>query len=159
MADLTLWTGQLCDQALDAQILQMRDREQYRTVSRTRSCPAGGEVTIEGTLNRHRHGNGDAIGGSGTGRVSECDFDRSDGAVVASGFAHWNTHQFRVGAESSGDQKTQWRGETTFRFRDGSTRICEFDVAITRNPERQQQTMEGELCGQQIRRSERWNPD
>ena len=105
-----------------------------RTFSRTRSCPGGGELAVEGTLVRTFD---PATGvmeaqASGSRTRTDCVFSHGPMTITVNGVAQWDKFRRRVDGLPDGLQTSHYFGSSTAVRSDGTERSCEFDFTVLR---------------------------
>lgn len=131
------------------------------TFSRTRSCPGGGQLAVEGTIQRSFD---PATGvmearSSGSRTRTDCTFPRRQMTITVNSSSQWETFRRRVNGVPEGLQTSHYFGSVHAVRSDGEERSCEFDIAIVRDPENHTRTLDGIICGTTVHRSVSWSFD
>jgi hypothetical protein len=131
-----------------------------RTFSRTRSCPGGGVLAVEGTLLRTFD---PATGvmeaeSAGSRTRTDCTFSHGPMSITVNGIAEWEKFRRRVNGLPDGLQTSHYYGSSTAVRSDGTERSCEFDFTVIRDPETHTRTVDGTMCGGRIRHGVSWSP-
>jgi len=159
MADLAMVTGQMSEGSLDSEVRQMEHREDgVKEFTRTRECPLGGEITIDGRLTRTVNGNVTEVEGRGLRTETNCVMERAGETLTVNGRARWDSFHRTVDGKPQGNQTTHWAGQSTFSRADGTERTCRVEITITRNPSSGRRSLEGTICGRQVSRNGTWEP-
>ena len=125
------------------------------TFTRTRACPAGGQVTIAGTTT----GEGDRETRSlttttvATKTHASCSVARRNGtSITINGNPNivLEAHRKRVDGKPSGLQTQSQKGGYTWARSDGRSGSCEIDIASTFDPATNTRTIKGTNCGRTI---------
>lgn len=123
--------------------------------TRTRACPAGGQVTVSGTVKRE----GDRATRTLTTEIdatktqSACTIGKRDGVVVTvSGDPNIAIKASRkiVNGAPSGPQTTTHKGAFTYQTSTGKSGSCTVDLTSTFDPEAKTHTRKGTLCGRTV---------
>ena len=108
-----------------------------RSFSRTRSCPAGGELTVEGSIVRTADfGTGvmeAEISGSRT--RTDCAFTPGDKTITVNGGSMWERFRRRVNGMPDGLQTSSYSGSWVAVSSTGEERSCSFDYTVVRDPD------------------------
>lgn len=171
MADISLETDQLAEAVLMDELTAMEaspapgrsaggdgSGTTTRTFSGTRSCPAGGSLSVEASLTRTYDGPTQTMEAEGNGSrtLTDCTFVRNEFTIVVDGSANWDIFRRRVGGIPDGPQTSHYAGSFTAERSDGEVRTCSFDYTIVRDPGARSRTAEGTLCGIPFRRGIGW---
>lgn len=128
--------------------------------SRTRSCPLGGEVAIEGemhdTFETATFTRETTLGGTKT--ITQCSFRKHGQTVTVDGGAEWDAFRRRVAGHPDGLQTASYAGSITAVREDGTTRSCEFSVEAVRDPDAHTRTVTVSICGNTFTRTVSWEP-
>ncbi|MCI0433868.1 MAG: hypothetical protein L0271_09460 [Gemmatimonadetes bacterium] len=127
-----------------------------RTVSRSRPCPAGGSVSIEGSATRTR---GDGViewTVTTAGTWDACAHERRGVTLTRNGSWEQTAHRKIVDGAFSGPQTSTKRGSFTWTKSTGESGECSFEVTSVRNPETGTRTVTGNVCGREINREITW---
>ncbi len=127
-----------------------------RTFSRSRECPAGGSVSVEGTASRTR---GDGMiewNFNTTGAWSACAHARGDVTITKTGTWEQTAYRKIVRGDFAGVQTSTKRGSFEWSKSTGESGTCAFDVTSTRNAETGTRTVKGTVCGREIDREVTW---
>ena len=131
------------------------------TFSRSRSCPLGGDVSVQGTI--HRTWNEETrvmeAEASGSRTRNECTFARDELTITVNGSASWDASRRRVDGVPDGLQTTHYYGSWHAARSDGEERSCDFEITIVRDPSTQTRTVDGTICGTEVHRSVTWSHD
>lgn len=133
-----------------------------RSVNATRSCPAGGAMTIQGSLTRTRENSGGSsvveVEASGNQSAADCTFVREELTVTLNGASQWQHFRRWVDGVFDGPQTSSYSGSWHALASNGQERSCEFDFTVVRDPGAHTRTIEGTLCGFRMRRHVDWSP-
>ena len=128
--------------------------------SRTRPCPLGGEVSIDGSM--HRTFDPATLTGeatfSGTKALTDCAFMKEAHVITVNGTAQWDAFRRRVDRRPDGLQTTSYSGSIAAVRDDGEERSCEFSVEAVVDPAAHTRTVSGTICGNEFSRTVTWNP-
>lgn len=129
------------------------------TFSRTRSCPGGGQVQVEGSLHvtLDRETRTVEAEASGSRTRTDCVFHRAEHTVKVNAFSQWDAFRRRVEGSPDGPQTTHYSGSWMVVRDDGEERSCEFDITIVRDPASRTRTLDGVICGTTVHRSVTWS--
>ncbi len=129
--------------------------------SRTRDCPAGGEMTVEGQMTRTWDSETHTMEGSfsGSRTMVDCAFHRGEYTITINGAATWEATRRRVNGRPDGPQTTHIAGEFHAVRSDGEEKTCSFEVTIVRDPDAMTREMTGNFCGDFFRRVVAWHHD
>ena len=129
------------------------------TFSRTRSCPLGGQVSLQGSI--HRTFNRDTgvmeAESSGSRTRTDCMFPRDEGTITVNGASQWDAFRRRVFGQPDGPQTTHYSGSWMAVRSDGEERSCSFDIMIVRDPGSHTRTLDGMICGVEVHRTVTWS--
>ncbi|MGH7500337.1 MAG: hypothetical protein ACREL7_01130 [Longimicrobiales bacterium] len=129
-----------------------------RSFSRTRDCPAGGSVSLNGTAERTISASGVAeFTVTATGEWIECARSRGERKLTIDGSFSVEAHRSRLNGEFVGIQTTTKNGEFTWTRSNGESGSCAFSVTTTRNPETHSRHVEGTICGRSFERDVTWS--
>ena len=128
--------------------------------SRSRSCPAGGETSVEGTLQRMLDPDTGLMEASfsGTRTRSDCAFVQNELVVTVNGSATLEWFRRRIDGLPDGPQTTSVAGFVDVTRSDGAERSCEFSFDFVRDPSEGIRSMSGTMCGVSVTRTVSWNP-
>jgi hypothetical protein len=131
-----------------------------RSFSGTRSCPAGGQLAVMGSLTRTWYASSLTleVEAGGSQSADECAFVREDLVVTVNGGAEWTHFRRRVDGAPDGLQTSSYAGSWTASASNGEERTCSFEFTIVRDPGARTRTIEGTLCGFRVRRGVHWDP-
>ncbi len=131
------------------------------TFSRSRSCPLGGEVSVQGSI--HRTWNAETrvmeAEASGSRTRTECMFANDEFTFTVNGSSSWDASRRRVEGVPDGPQTTHYFGSWHVARSDGEERSCDFDITIVRDPSTHTRTIDGVICGTTVHRSVTWSYD
>lgn len=130
-----------------------------RTFERKRDCPLGGNVSLAGTIERERDGNG-AVEFTlvAAGTKTDCTRQaRNDLTIKVNGGFTLEAYRKRVNGKPVGLQTTTKKGQFDWERSDGKSGSCAFDLTSVRNPEAGKRTIKGTMCGREIDREVNWN--
>lgn len=127
-----------------------------RTFSRSRPCPAGGTVSVEGSAERTR-GNG-VIEWTfeASGAWNACAHTRNEVTITKTGTWEQTAYRKVVQGDFAGLQTSTKRGSFNWTKSTGESGTCAFDITSTRNPETGTRTVKGTVCGREINREVTW---
>lgn len=163
MADIALETDAIADEIVSTELAAMATRglsTEERSFSGTRSCPAGGELNVQGMILRTY----DAatatleVEASGSRARVDCAFARGDVTITVNGSAQWEASRRRVDGLPDGPQSWHHSGSWTAVSSNGEQRSCSFDYSVIRDAGTLTRTLEGDFCGRRIRRAIGWSP-
>jgi len=129
------------------------------TFSRTRPCPGGGQIQLEGSIHRTK----DLATGvmeaeaAGSRTRNECTFQRREFTIVVNSSAQWDKFRRRIDGVPDGLQTSYYEGSSHAVRSDGEERSCEFEITIVRDPEAHTRTLDGMICGTEVHRSVTWS--
>lgn len=131
------------------------------TFSRTRSCPAGGELQVDGRLVRTFETDTRTMEATFTGTRSrtDCAFFRDQHVITVDGSARLDAFRRRVDGRPDGLQTASASGSWEAVRDDGETRACSFAVEVVRDPDNRTRTVSGFICGTEFTRTTTWNGD
>lgn len=142
--------------------LSTASAEDTRTFDRTRDCPAGGTVEIQGTVERTANGEGTVeFNLNGTKTRTDCVHERPDVHITTNGQATFEAYRKRVNGQPAGNQTLHTAGHFAWvreRLSTGQTRSgeCDFDLSSVRNPDAMKITITGTVCGRDVDRTIDW---
>lgn len=131
---------------------------------RSRDCPAGGSMSIAGTVERTEHGDG-AIEWTleAQGDWDDCAHTRSRGdraiTTTIDGSFEIEANRKHNNRVPVGNQTTRKSGSFTWERSNGTetrTGECTFDVTSVRNPDSDRVTVTGTMCGREVDRTVSW---
>ncbi len=128
------------------------------TFSRTRQCPAGGEILWEGSLHWTYDFETRTMEAtfSGTRTMTECAFVRNDLTIVLNGSSQWDAFRRKVDGRFDGLQTNHHSGSFHAVRSDGEEWSCSFDVTIARDPAAHTRTVDGSFCGVTVHQVVTW---
>jgi len=132
-----------------------------RDFSRSRECPAGGTIEINGTVERTENGEG-LVEATVTGTRDQvnCTRTREDRTLVINGSGTFEAHRMRVDGDPVGLQTTSWAGSfdwtKTVGDADPESGSCTYSLASVRNPETMTVHVTGTICDREIDRTRQW---
>jgi hypothetical protein len=131
-----------------------------RSFSRSRPCPGGGTMTVEGRIVRTFDPATGVMEAEATGSRTrtDCVFDRGDRSVTVNATAAWEQFRRRVDGDPDGPQTSHYSGSWSAVRSDGEERSWEFDYTVVRDPESQTRTIDGTTCGGPLHRRMGWHP-
>ncbi len=123
-----------------------------KNFSATRSCPAGGQLSVEGTmLVTFDVGTGVMEAElSGSRTRTDCAFFGDGFTVTVNGSSMWEKFRRRVHGMPDGPQTSHYYGSWIAVSSEGEERSCEFDYTVVRDPDSHTLTIEGSICGKEI---------
>ena len=129
-----------------------------RSISRTMPCPAGGSMTVEGTLEGtfDRDTRTLEINGTGTRASDGCTFARNEMTITIEGSSSWEWTRRLVNGMTDGLQTRRYYGSWTATNDEGLTRSCTFDYTVAYDPETRTTSVDGELCDSPLQPRESW---
>ncbi len=129
-----------------------------RTFSRSHDCPAGGTITLEGSIERTRNDQGIAdYHATASGAWNDCAHARGDVTRTVNGtFSFDATRHFENG-QPVGPQTATKSGHFTWSATNGKSGECDFHITSTRLPDVGKRTVVGTVCGREINREVSWN--
>ncbi|MGH7458468.1 MAG: hypothetical protein ACREKN_05190 [Longimicrobiaceae bacterium] len=130
--------------------------------TRTRDCPLGGQVIVDGEVSGQR----DSDTGTMTATISAvktpvgCTFAAQGTEVTVGGDPNLqiDANVRRVDGRRSGTQTLTQVGAVAWSTADGRDGSCEIDVTRTIEPEDGTRVVEGTVCGREFSRSFSWEP-
>ena len=129
-----------------------------KSFDRSRNCPAGGTVTLSGTVTRTRDDEGTTFDVSATGAWNDCARRGRRGITrTLNGTFTLTAHREIVNGQHNGQQTTTKAGSFTWTSSDGRSGQCDFDITSTRYPDERRRTVQGTVCGHTIDRTVDWN--
>ena len=133
---------------------------QTKTFSRTRSCPAGGELSVEASIVRTADFDTGVMEAELTGRRSatDCAFTPGDRTITINGSSMWDKFRRRVDGMPAGLQTANYSGSWVAVSSTGEERSCTFEYSVVRDPDAMTLTIDGTICFKPIRRWLSWNP-
>ncbi len=132
-----------------------------RTFSRTRSCPAGGELTVEASIVRMADASTGVMEAQiqGSRTATDCAFAPGERTITINGSSVWDKFRRRVDGRPDGLQTSHYSGSWVAVASTGEERSCSFDYSVVRDPAAMTLTVEGTICFNPIRRWLSWNPN
>jgi hypothetical protein len=127
-----------------------------REFTRTRTCPAGGSVTITGAAERTVTEGVAEYTVQAEGVWDECARARGSRMLTIDGTFQLEAYRRRANGQFAGIQTTTKSGEFTWTRGNGESGTCAFSVTTTRNPETHTRHVEGTVCGRSIEREVTW---
>lgn len=129
-----------------------------RTFNRTRSCPAGGELSVSGTILRTFDAESGVMEAQSSGNRTrtDCAFVRNDLTITVNGSSEWEHFRRRVDGQPDGPQTSHYVGSWTAVRSDGEERSCTFEYSVVRDPDSRTRTVEGTMCGKRMHRGVGW---
>ncbi len=123
-----------------------------KSFSATRSCPGGGELSVEGMmLITFDAGTGVMEAEmSGSRMRTDCTFLGDGFTVTVNGSSMWEKFRRRVHGVPDGPQTSHYYGSWVAVSSEGEERSCEFDYTVVRDPDSHTLTIEGSICGKEI---------
>lgn len=132
-----------------------------REFSRSRDCPAGGSIEINGTVEYTQNGEGTVEATiTGTRDQVECTRTRGDVTLVIDGSGTFEAYRKRVNGEPVGNQTTSYSGTfdwTKTRGDEVRTGSCDYRLLSVRQPDAMKVKVTGTICGREIDRERDWN--
>jgi hypothetical protein len=134
--------------------------EHTREFSRSRDCPAGGTIEINGTVEFTQNGEGTVEATiTGTRDQVNCTRTREDVTLVIDGSGTFEAYRKRVNGEPVGNQTTTYAGTfdwTKTRGDEVRTGSCEYSLESVRQPDAMKVKVTGTICGREIDRERDW---
>jgi hypothetical protein len=127
-----------------------------REFTRSRTCPAGGTVTITGVADRTVANGVAEFSVTAQGVWDDCARARGTRMLTIDGTFSLEAHRRRAAGEFSGTQTTTKSGSFTWTRGNGDSGTCEFSVTTTRDPQNHQRHVEGTVCGRNVSRDVNW---
>lgn len=132
-----------------------------REFSRSRDCPAGGSIEIEGVVELIRNGEGTVEATIiGTRDQVNCARTRDDVTLVIDGSGSFEAYRKRVNGEPVGNQTTAYAGTfdwTKTRGDEVRTGSCDYSLESIRQPDAMKVKVTGTICGREIDRERDWH--
>jgi hypothetical protein len=128
-----------------------------RDFSRSRNCPAGGSVELDGTIDRTGERGNFQFDVSATGTWIDCAHARRDVTRSVNGSFTFTAHRSIVDGQFDGPQTSHKAGSFAWSASNGNSGECTFDITATRYPDLNQRTVQGTICGRSIDRTVTWN--
>lgn len=118
----------------------------------TRSCPLGGQVTVNGTLQGEYDDSSGTLSATLTATHSntDCAYDAGDDTVVTNGTGEIEATIERVDHEWSGEQTRTYQGEFDWAIGDDRSGHCTISLTVTLDPGAGTRTVTGTACGHPI---------
>jgi hypothetical protein len=131
-----------------------------REISRERSCPLGGSVTMSGQVERTVTDDAVEFSASASGSWNACvrGTRHNDRTFTIDGSFQMSAFRRYVDRQPAGPQTTTKSGSFTMTRSDGESRSCEYDITSTRYPEEQRRVVTGSICGREVNREVSWRP-
>ena len=117
----------------------------------TRECPAGGEVTVEGSgeFTRDAETATAEMSFEAEKTITDCAFVRDDVTFTLNGEALLEAHWVRVERQLT-EAERHLTGFLSVVTSDGRSRECSFELHAVFDPESGQMVVTGEVCGRTI---------
>jgi len=130
-----------------------------RSFSRTRTCPAGGELTVEGSIVRSFDSDTGVMEAqiSGSRTRTDCAFVHGDSTITVNGGSMWEKFRRRIDGIPDGLQISSYSGSWVAVSSSGQERSCAFDYTVVRDPATHTRTVEGTMCQNRLHRRMGWN--
>ena len=131
-----------------------------KTFSRTLPCPAGGEMSAAGSIDRTWDPATRTLEAAITGDRSrtDCGF-MIEGNVITVNGSSMSEHDRRwVGGMPDGLQTSHYMGSWHAVSTTGEERQCSFEYTVVRDPATMTRTVDGNTCSRRVHRSTSWNP-
>ena len=134
-----------------------------REFHRERRCPAGGGITIDGTIEKVDHGEGVVeFFIAGDGRQIDCAFQRRRFTLTLNGEFVLTAYRKRVNGEPVGPQTTTKVGWFDWVRTNAAGEVigsghCEYEITSVRNPDSGKREVTGHVCGRDVSRSVDWD--
>jgi hypothetical protein len=126
---------------------------------RSRTCPAGGNIAVEGEVERTQTAGGVLESDfEASGTWNDCAWTRNGVTITINGEFTFESHRARLNGEFVGLQTSIKFGHFTWTRSNGTSGACSFEVHSVRNPETRTRTVTGVICGETINRVLAWNP-
>jgi hypothetical protein len=165
-ADIALETDAMAGEIVFGQLLFVgfgadpglsANGEEPRSFSRSRPCPAGGNIELNGTIERTAHGDGVVeFEAAANGKWNACARTRREITRTINGEFSLESHRRIVNGQAAGPQTSTKQGHFTWTSSNGKSGECEFNVTSTRFPEEGKRTVQGTVCGREIDRTVSW---
>ena len=130
------------------------------TFQRTRSCPAGGQVVVDGAIHRTYDIAAREMEATlaGSRARTDCAFVRDDLTITVNGTAQFDAYRHRIDRRPDGPQTTSYSGSFTAVRSDGEERSCEFSIEVVRDPTAHSRSIDAWICGDHFTRTTSWTP-
>jgi hypothetical protein len=163
MAEVALESDRMTEEIVIAELnamSQSRSVSVEKSFSRTRTCPAGGELTVEASIARTWDPDTGVMEAviSGSRTRTDCAFARGDTIITVNGGSMWEKFRRRVHGVPDGLQISSYSGSWVAVSSTGEERSCSFDYTVVRDPDTQTRTVEGTMCSNRLSRRMSWNP-
>jgi hypothetical protein len=150
--------GQMVLFGFGAELAQSAGGGEPRTFSRTRPCPAGGSIEVNGSIERTVTGERTMeFDASAEGKWNACARTRREITRTIDGEFSITSHRKIVNGQAAGPQTTTKEGHFTWSTSNDKSGECEFSVTSTRFPEEGRRTVQGSVCGREIDRTVTWS--
>jgi hypothetical protein len=132
-----------------------------RSFSRSRSCPGGGELFVEGSIHRTWDPDTGVMEADITGSRTrtDCVFVRGDMTITVNGGSMWDKFRRRIDGRPDGLQTSHYSGSWVAVSSTGEERTCSFDYTVVRDPDTQTRTVEGTMCAGRLSHRMSWDPN
>jgi len=130
------------------------------TFQRTRSCPAGGQVVVDGRIHRTFDTAAREMEATlaGTRTRTDCSFVRDDLTITVNGSAEFDAYRHRIDGIPDGLQTTGYSGSFTAVRSDGEQKSCEISIEVVRDPAAHSRSIDAWICGDHYTRTTTWTP-
>lgn len=132
-----------------------------RSFTRTRPCPAGGEMSVSGEIMRtYDPATRELEAEFSSGRTrTDCAFTVPDAVITINGSSSSDHFRRRVSGVPDGPQTSHYMGSWHAVSSTGEERMCSFDYTVVRNPDTMTRTVDGTACGNVLHHNTVWNPN
>jgi hypothetical protein len=128
-----------------------------RTFARSHDCPAGGNIQLNGSIERTVSGPGSfEFSVAANGAWNNCAHTRREITRTVNGTFSFESHRKLVNGQPEGPQTASKKGHFTWTTSNGKSGECEFDITSTRLPDQGKRTVQGTVCGRTIDRTVSW---
>jgi hypothetical protein len=128
------------------------------TFERTRPCPAGGSLSLAGTVTRDWDGEASTydVEAAGTKSRTDCAFQREDVTITLSGIGSWAHERHFAEREPTGLWITTRAGGFDWARSTEETGDCTYELTRTVDTAENTVTLVGTFCGNEVDRSRTW---
>jgi len=163
MAVVALESDRMTEEIVAAELngmSQIRSVTAEKSFTRTRTCPAGGELTVSASISRTWDPDTGVMEAviSGSRTRTDCAFTRGDTVITVNGGSMWEKFRRRVNGLPDGLQVSSYSGSWVAVSSTGEERSCAFDYTVVRDPDTQTRTVEGTMCSNRLNHRMSWNP-
>jgi hypothetical protein len=118
---------------------------------RARSCPAGGQLEIDGEISFSFDGETLSVSFEALKTMNDCAFERSEELFVVNGSVEISGSRTKLAGEPFGLQETHIEGAVTILVEStGEERSCEIDITSVADPEAGTREVTGTFCGHEV---------